>query len=102
MWKTINLSRDSCTIGKGRDHVSLGLKRAKKIHGSCVLRQLKRRKEYFKVVMKKLLVTHEVVQLSNVYVVIGSHLGRDKTTHKITSRFYWGHKMYEEIYEYIK
>ena len=58
VWKTINLSRDSCTIGKGRDHVRLGLKRAKKIHGSCVLRQLKRRKGYFKVVMKKLLVSH--------------------------------------------
>ena len=58
VWKTINLWRDSSTIGKDRDHVRLGLKRAKKIHGSCVLRQLKRRKGYFKVVMKKLLVSH--------------------------------------------
>lgn len=32
----------------------------------------------------------------------GGHLGKDKTTDKICSRFYWGHGMHADIQEFVK
>ena len=43
----------------------------------------------------------KVFLLSFIYIDVGSHLGRDKTVKKITSRFFWWN-MNEEIRQFVQ
>lgn len=76
----------------------------KEDNGDKFLELLRSRGEYCKLVIQKLKVgnsTWRYINIILVVVIVGGHLGRDKTYYKISDRFYWK-TLWTDVQKYVQ